>query len=1068
MAVDVYDGGSLVDYTEFVPIRLQYNPEATMNLATAAATVLDNELFTVGAGFALVGSVVTSDGTPLTAADAAVVKFESEDGGYVEIVPDDAGAFEVTLPEGAWLATASADGVVEDSIGFDLFVGGDQPELLFVLIGEFGYTPAQHEFIEGETELFGNAGEVVGGVPPYEYMTTGGTAAFWLDVDPTTGDLIFADGATEAPGQGHYDLNVDIYDSGEGMVSGSFGVQVNAAPDSDFDVWFDGYGFTEGSLSVTGVVGEVFGGVEPYAYEVTGGTAAAWLDVEPTTGELMLAAGTSFVPAPGLYQLDVEVTDSATLPDSQPGFIAGQVHVDVMSPEITTAGFDTGATAVRQSDLDAGVVTVILSVAGDAGALADVTLFAGEHVISQTPDAAGNAAFLYLSTDDILDPTTQEPIYGRYAVAYTPNGGPERSTSQYVNIAQTPEQAWQGGLWLGDGEHSYANVDIGAAINAYDEYDPIEDIVAPPSPTPDEDTSITLWRDGLALSRDIVAMGVDLPLVWSFDVNVPEFDLWLDWSFEDAAGYYDVATLENVDSGETWNLHESDSVSVPVGAHSFTLVLERSPFQKRGLELPPRWTLLSLPGPTLEGTPAMLLELLDVDTVFGWAPGLGYEEPLFDDPLEHITRGYFVHRSSELDYEGIEVNVDLDDPTAVEADIAVDTGWNIVGVVEGGIEAGALSPNANTVFRWEAHSDPQKYSEPLSSGGLLNPFEGVWVFNPGEAYTASVTQLRFRSGPGIGDGAPAQAQPDWMVSLRMDTADGQERRLELGSGAFAEAGYDAMDIVTPPPPAMRDYAEFFTRSQGEMLAGEELADDFYGLSLAYSKTYDYGTMAWLQLLYNWGGGIWDWDTRRVDGILNSPAAVESLEYHIDLLKYQPAGAANYDLDAVNNAVAQGLVAMASNWIAIVPQLFDPSVSKVADKLMVVVPPGHDGKRVYNLGGQPFVVGSKTKHVKEVLAYIKWWFQDEQQLRFARGGGLPATTTLIGSDEFKALSPWTRAFSDAVPLQQDVWKHPEFFQLLTAQQEEFHKAVTGSQTAKEALDNAARRQETILEDWGEYD
>ena len=267
---------------------------------------------------------------------------------------------------------------------------------------------------------------------------------------------------------------------------------------------------------------------------------------------------------------------------------------------------------------------------------------------------------------------------------------------------------------------------------------------------------------------------------------------------------------------------------------------------------------------------------------------------------------------------------------------------------------------------------------------------------------------------------------------------------------------------------VRDYAEFFTRSQGEMLAGEELADDFYGLSLAYSKTYDYGTMAWLQLLYNWGGGIWDWDTRRVDGILNSPAAVESLEYHIDLLKYQPAGAANYDLDAVNNAVAQGLVAMASNWIAIVPQLFDPSVSKVADKLMVVVPPGHDGKRVYNLGGQPFVVGSKTKHVKEVLAYIKWWFQDEQQLRFARGGGLPATTTLIGSDEFKALSPWTRAFSDAVPLQQDVWKHPEFFQLLTAQQEEFHKAVTGSQTPKEALDNAARRQETILEDWGEYD
>ena len=265
-----------------------------------------------------------------------------------------------------------------------------------------------------------------------------------------------------------------------------------------------------------------------------------------------------------------------------------------------------------------------------------------------------------------------------------------------------------------------------------------------------------------------------------------------------------------------------------------------------------------------------------------------------------------------------------------------------------------------------------------------------------------------------------------------------------------------------------DFAEFFTRKQGETLAGEELAHDFYGLALTYSKTYDYGTMAWLQLLYNWGGAIWDWDTHRVDGVLNSPAAVESLEFHIGLLEHQPPGAANYDLDAVNNAVAQGIVAMASNWIAVAPPLFDPSVSKVADKLMIVVPPGHDGKRIYNLGGQPFVVGAKTQHVEEVLAYIKWWFQDEQQWRFAKGGGLPATSTLIESDEFKALSPWTRAFADAVPHQRDVWKHPAFFELLTAQQEEFHKAVTGSQTAKEALDNAARRHETILEDWGEYD
>ena len=263
----------------------------------------------------------------------------------------------------------------------------------------------------------------------------------------------------------------------------------------------------------------------------------------------------------------------------------------------------------------------------------------------------------------------------------------------------------------------------------------------------------------------------------------------------------------------------------------------------------------------------------------------------------------------------------------------------------------------------------------------------------------------------------------------------------------------------------RDYAEFFTRSAGETLAGETLENDFFGLALAYSKTYDFVSMSWLQFLYNWDGDVWNRETKQVEGHLNSPEAVASLEYFLDLLQFQPPGAVNNDLDGVNNAVASGLVAMASNWIAVSPKVIeDPTFSKVTDKIMVVVPPGANGRKTFNLGGQPFVVGSKSKHVKEALEYIKWWFQKPQQQRFAEGGGLPSTKELIESDEFKGSRAWTRAFADTVPYQRDVWKHPQFFPLLTAQQEELHKAVSGEQTAKEALDNAASRQEQILAEW----
>lgn len=270
---------------------------------------------------------------------------------------------------------------------------------------------------------------------------------------------------------------------------------------------------------------------------------------------------------------------------------------------------------------------------------------------------------------------------------------------------------------------------------------------------------------------------------------------------------------------------------------------------------------------------------------------------------------------------------------------------------------------------------------------------------------------------------------------------------------------------------LRDFAEFFTRKKGQTLAGKKLENDFFGLALPNSKSYDFLSMGWYLVLYNWGGDIWDWNAHKVRGVLNSPAAGESLTFYRDLLKFQPPGAINYDLDGVNNAVSQGIVAMAVNWIAVCPSAFDPATSLVADKLMVVVPPGHKGKdgqfrRAFNLGGQPFVVGAKSKHLTEVFEFVKWWFQDEQQWQFARGGGLPAVSSILNSEEYRNLKPWTRAHAEAIPYQRDVWKSPAFFELLTVQQEELHAVIAGAKEPKAALDTIAEKQDIILQEAGE--
>ncbi|MEO2005274.1 MAG: FlgD immunoglobulin-like domain containing protein, partial [Candidatus Poribacteria bacterium] len=808
LEIVVTDGLSEVDRTEPVFIQTRYDPDATMNLATAAMTLLENELFTVDVVLKVGGSVVGSDGLPIPDADPVVwITTGPDNDAGVYVTPDEDGLFEVSLSEGSYEASAAAAGFGEETIEFNLVVGEEPPTLDFVLGSDVEFSPATHEVVEGETDLQATVGEVTGGVEPYEFSVAGGSAAFWLDVDAATGDLIFAGGVTEVPGPGPYQLNVDVSDSADGFVSGTIVVDVIDAPSPTLEMNFDSHAFTEGSPSVDGSFGGATGGVEPYGFEVTGGTAESWLEVDAVSGELFLDDSVSYVPAPGMYTLEVRVTDSAAFPDQEPGVVDGVVDIMVSALSIEWVQLSTGGSKVLQSDLDVGDVTVILNVIGDAASLATVSLYGGNHSIHQTPYPAGDAAFIYLT---FTDTATIDPVYGRYAIAFTPNGGTERTTSEYVNIVQTPEQGWQGLLWLSDGGVESAYADIGAGAHSSTSYDPIEDIVAPPSPDEEDKLSITLWRDGLALSRDILAMVEGEPLEYTFDVSVPGSEAVLEWTFDEAEHYYDAAVLDHVDSEESYDLNEVGYVTLPEGDHSFVLTLERSPYQKLPLALTPSWTLISFPGPAVEGAPDALADAFDVDAVYGWDPAFGYDGPLTgSEPLAHITRGYFVHRDSAFDSVSADINVDLDDPTAVEASIPVDTGWNIVGVVDGGLDVGSISATANTVFEWDASS--QEYSSPRGSGDLLFPTQAVWVFNPGDPYIASVTQLRFRAGSAA-EPAPATEsppRPDWTASLQLTTADGQARSVQLGVGEFADASYDAMDIVTPPPPAARDYAEFY-------------------------------------------------------------------------------------------------------------------------------------------------------------------------------------------------------------------------------------------------------------------
>ena len=64
-------------------------------------------------------------------------------------------------------------------------------------------------------------------------------------------------------------------------------------------------------------------------------------------------------------------------------------------------------------------------------------------------------------------------------------------------------------------------------------------------------------------------------------------------------------------------------------------------------------------------------------------------------------------------------------------------------------------------------------------------------------------------------------------------------------------------------------------------------------------------------------------------------------------------------------------------------------------------------------------------------------------------------------------PWNRTWAESLDWQKDFWHIPEFFELLTEQQEQYTKAITGQQDAKTTLDNIANFQEKTPERGGAH-
>ncbi|MBE7554967.1 MAG: sugar ABC transporter substrate-binding protein [Anaerolineales bacterium] len=273
----------------------------------------------------------------------------------------------------------------------------------------------------------------------------------------------------------------------------------------------------------------------------------------------------------------------------------------------------------------------------------------------------------------------------------------------------------------------------------------------------------------------------------------------------------------------------------------------------------------------------------------------------------------------------------------------------------------------------------------------------------------------------------------------------------------AEYGYD----LAPPETyeQLMDIAQFFTRPD----------QNLYGVAIYTQADYDALTMGVQNALFSWGG---DWSDANNNpmGVVNSPEAVEAVQFYRDLYDCcQAPGLSNAFFVEVNDAFIGGQVAMAMNYFAFFPALVNPEVSPYAEQTgFFVNPKGPGGEQYAALGGQGMSIISYISDDQKEAAkhFIKWFAQEEVQQEWAKLGGYTCNINVLQSQEFLDAAPYNAAFAETMTFVKDFWNIPIYGELLRVSQAELGRfIIEGQGTAEDTMNAIAEQHQQILEDAG---
>lgn len=125
---------------------------------------------------------------------------------------------------------------------------------------------------------------------------------------------------------------------------------------------------------------------------------------------------------------------------------------------------------------------------------------------------------------------------------------------------------------------------------------------------------------------------------------------------------------------------------------------------------------------------------------------------------------------------------------------------------------------------------------------------------------------------------------------------------------------------------------------------------------------------YMPLFWAFGGEIFG-EGGRVS--VNSPEALASLRFMLELGKYSPPGYAGFNADEVSAHLLQAMAAMSINWPAWIAAMDDPARSKVVGKIAFAPMPSQKRKGVAELGEWLLSVPAASRNRERAFEFIGW-------------------------------------------------------------------------------------------------